>query len=130
MRKTIEVAFATIILALCLTKAAGAPLDGTWEGTVNGQKALKVTIESTLDHLHGTMVMYVVEPKFGEPGAHIVGQLEHRLSHIKRDGKTLYFSIEEPDVNYEMTLTGPNRGVLKQHAHDNSPELTVPVQRR
>ena len=130
MRKTMEVALATIILALCLTKAAGAPLDGTWEGTIHGQKALTVTMEGAPEHWRGTLVMYVADSKFGEPGAHIVGQIEHTLTNIKGDGKSLRFSVEGADVDYEMTLTGEGRALLLQHAHGDTPEVTVPLQRR
>lgn len=72
MRKTIEVAFATVILALCLTKAAAAPVEGTWEGKINGQKALTLQITETGGRLHGRLTLYVVDTKFGDPAAVVV----------------------------------------------------------
>jgi hypothetical protein len=126
MRKTIEVAFATIVLALCLTKAAGAPLEGTWEGTINGQKALTLKVTNVAGHFEGSLVMYVVDKKFGDPDARIVGQAEHTLSNPRLADNVLRFSIHDPDVTFEMTPTGGNSAVLKQH----HPERTFPMQRK
>ena len=113
MRKTIEIAFATIVLALCITKAAGAPVEGAWIGTIHGQKAMTLTISEAGGTLSGHIVMYVVDGKFGEPGARVVGQDDRELGGVKWDGKVLRFSVRNPDATFEMTATGPNTAVLK-----------------
>lgn len=113
MRKTIEVGFATIILALCLTKAAGAPIEGTWIGTINGQKAMTLTVSEVGGNISGHIVMYVVDKKFGEPDAHVVGQDDRELNNVKWDGKVLRFSVQDPDADFEMTVSAPNAAVLK-----------------
>jgi hypothetical protein len=130
MRKTIEVAFATIILALCLTKAAGAPLEGTWEGKINGQKAMTLKITGVAGHLEGSVIMCVVDTKFGDPEAHTVGQEQRTLADVKWDDKTLRFSIRDPDAYFEMTVTGSNSAVLKRLAGSHAPELTLQLQRQ
>jgi hypothetical protein len=126
MRKTIEVAFATIILALCLTKAAGAPIEGKWIGTINGQKAMTLTVSEVGGKLSGHMVMYVVDKKFGEPDARVVGQDDRELSGVKWDGKVLRFAVHDPDADFEMTVSGPNNAVLKT----SSSGLTAPMRRQ
>ena len=113
MRKTIEVALATIILALCITKAAGAPIEGTWIGTIHGQKAMTLSVSEVGGVLSGYIVMYVVDKKFGDPDARVVGQDDRELRNVKWDGKVLRFSVQDPDAVFEMTPTGPNAGVLK-----------------
>jgi hypothetical protein len=119
----LEVALATIILALCLSKAAGKPIEGTWEGTIAGQRAMTVKIAEVAGHLEGHAILYVVDKKFGDADARAVGQSECDLSDLKWDGKTLRFIAA--DVPFEMTITGANAGVLKRQ----NPEMTVSMKR-
>jgi len=123
MRKTIEVGLATIILALWLTRAAGAPIEGTWEGTIAGQKAMTVEIKDVAGHLNGKAMLYVVDKKFGDPAARVVGQDDRKLSDMKWDGKTLRFVVA--DVPFEMTISGANAAVLKRQ----NPEMTLSMKR-
>lgn len=126
MRKTLEVGFATIILALCLTKAAGAPIEGTWEGKMDGRKALTLRVVENSGHLEGHVIFYVVDKKFSDADARVVGQSERDLTNAKWDGKMLRFSFQDPDAAFEMTVTGPNTAALKRL----KPELTIPMQRQ
>ena len=130
MRKTIEVALATIILALCLTKAAGAPIEGTWEGKLDGRKAVTLKVVEIAGHLDGHVVFYVVDKKFSDADARVVGQSERDLTGLKWDGKVLRFSLQHPAVAFEMTVTGPNAAVLKRHASGEAPEAAIPMQRQ
>jgi hypothetical protein len=123
MRKTIEVALATIILALCLSKAAGMPIEGTWEGTIAGKKAMTVKIAEVAGNLEGHAILYVVDNKFGDPDARLVGQSQSDLGDLKWDGKTLRFIAA--DAQFEMTVSGANAAVLKRQ---NS-EMTVSMKR-
>ena len=126
MRKTLEVGFATIILALCLTKAAGAPIEGTWEGKLDGRKAVTLKVVESSGHLEGHVIFYVLDKKFSDADAHVVGQSERDLSDAKWDGKVLRFSFQDLEVAFEMTVTGPNTAVLKRL----KPELTISMYRQ
>ena len=129
MRKTIEVALATVAVALFLAKAAAAPAAGTWEGKLDGRKAVTLTVKESDGRLSGHATFYVVDKKFGDPDAQVVGELEHDLSDVIWDGKALRFSIHDPDVAFEMTITGVNLAVLKRLTGENAPEATVSLQR-
>lgn len=126
MRKTMEVALAAIILALCLTKAAGAPLGGTWEGKIDGRRAVTLKVVEVGGHLQGHVIFYVLDKKFGDADAREMGQSERDLTNLNWDGKVLRFSFQDPEVAFEMTLTAPNTAILKRL----KPELSVPMQRQ
>jgi hypothetical protein len=126
MRKTLEVGFATIILALCLTKAAGQPLEGTWEGKIDGRKAVTLKLAETGGHWEGHVIFYVLDKKFSDADAQVVGQSERDLNDLKWDGEVLRFSSQDPDVAFEVTVTGSRTAVLKRL----KPELVVPMERQ
>jgi hypothetical protein len=58
------------------------------------------------------------------------GQVESDLANLKWDGKTLRFSIPDPGVDFEMTVTGANGATLKRLASAESPEGTFQLQRK
>ena len=130
MRKTIEIGLATIVLALCLTKAAGAPIEGTWEGSLDGRKAVTLKVSESNGRLEGHVVFYVVDKKFGDRDARAVGQVEHDIIDPKWDGRTLRFSVEDPHVEFEMTTNGGSTALLKRRANGETPELTVSMHRQ
>jgi hypothetical protein len=126
MRKTIEVSLATLILALCLTKAAGAPIEGTWEGKAAGRKAVVVKIAEMGGRLTGHAIFYVVDKTIDDPDAAIVGQDERELSDLRWDGKVLRFSVPGSDAAFEMTVTARGAATLKRE----NPEMSVEMTRR
>jgi hypothetical protein len=131
MRRTTEVALATILLALCLTKAAAEEaIEGTWEGKTDGRRSATLVVAEIAGRLEGHVIFYVLDKKFSDPDAKEVGQEEHEIRDLKWDGKVLSFSIPEPDFKFTMTVTGDNRGVLKRFATAEQPELTINMQRR
>jgi hypothetical protein len=130
MRKTIEMGLATILLALCLTKAAGAPVEGTWEGSLDGRKAVTLKVVESNGRLEGHVVFYVVDKRFGDREARVVGQVEHDITDLKWDGRMLCFSVQDPHVEFEMTTNGGSTALLKRRANDQTPELTVSMHRQ
>jgi len=130
VRRTIEIALATILLSLFLAKAADEPVEGTWEGKTNGHRAVTVKVLEIRDRLEGHVIFYVVDKKFSDPDAVEVGQEEHEVSDLKWDGKVLSFKTREPDLTFTMTVTGEDTGVLKRDATKEQPEQTFSMKRR
>ena len=86
-----------LIALLCLTLPAVAKSSfaGTWEGSMNDQPALKLTIEDTDGKLAGTMAFYF--QRRGEDGKfHVVpnGDAAGAIISPQVEGKILTFEVQ------------------------------------
>jgi hypothetical protein len=130
MTKTVEILLATIILTLCLTKAAGEPIEGTWEGMYTGQGGIRLEFSHVDGHLVGSMISWVVLAKRGDPPSPHHRSARKRSQRSQLGWQIIALCHLRPPIAYEMTLTSPNSAVLKRLPNPIAPIATVQMQRR
>ena len=110
---------------LCSGLFAESPFAGTWEGMMNDQPALKLTIRDTDGKLSGTMVFYF--QKRGEDGKWKVvenGDAAGEILDPHMDGKLFIFELKHhkqhggteygPNKKYSVALSGDKEARLKE----------------
>jgi hypothetical protein len=113
------------LLVVTLPAVAKSPFAGAWEGSMNDQPALKLTIEDADGKLAGTMVFYF--QRRGEDGKfHVVpnGDAAGAIISPQVEGKILTFEVQHhkkhggselgPNIKYSVELTGANEARLRQ----------------
>jgi hypothetical protein len=113
------------LLVVTLPAVAKSPFAGAWEGSMNDQPALKLTIEDADGKLAGTMVFYF--QRRGEDGKfHVVpnGDAAGAIISPQAEGKILTFEVQHhkkhggtelgPNIKYSVELTGANEARLRQ----------------
>src|SRR6476661_8033205 len=105
------------ILGLLLAAAAMAmapAITGTWEGKMNGAKAVTLSLSENSGKVDGRAVFYIVrsesdgQPVNGSPAA-------FAMSDTEWDGKLLRFSVvnsQGETVKFEMKLSGADSASL------------------
>lgn len=98
---------------------------GVWEGQLDGQPGVTVTLGSDAGDLQGTIVFNVVTRDGGE--AHVMGRDAHVLTHIHLSDSTLAFQVirrgDSRDLHLAMHLTDYGKAEL-QCAHCGGPPST------
>ena len=104
-----------IALVLCLARAAGSPIEGTWEATQNGKRAVTLTIARHDGLLSGSAVFYILRDS-GDGEHNGSAQPAVPVKVVEWDGKTLRFSVTGPDgevTPFELKLTGEDTAELR-----------------
>ena len=130
MRQTLQVCLLAGLMALCLVKAAAAPVEGTWEGTTDGVKSATVTVRERDGILGGSVIFYIIRDEGS--GKH-TGAPTPPLTMMgtQWDGSVLRFSVnaEKKSVFFEMHLTGESRAELTRLAQNGEPEMRAALVR-
>jgi hypothetical protein len=114
-----------LILALscaCVAFAADkySAVAGVWRAQMDGLPALAMTISDEGGELTGAILFYLIRRDDGQPPRSSPGSPEP-LFNLKFDGKALDFRVshrrahgnaDDPPVNFRLTITGPNEGML------------------
>src|SRR6266404_6011895 len=121
--RTLIVQFVMGLLVVTLPAAAKSPFTGTWEGSMNDQPALKLTIEDADGKLAGVMVFYF--QRRGDDGKfHVVrsGDAAGPIISPQVEGKILNFEVQHhkkhggtelgPNIKYSVELTGANEAPI------------------
>ena len=105
-------AFACILASLASAQSASrAPASaqwrGVWQGTLDGQPGVTLTLASADDtgELAGTVVFNLILRDGGAP--HVAGSMVHLVTHPHLEGRSLTFQIKRPSDarQLEMTVT-------------------------
>jgi hypothetical protein len=118
-------------LALSLTRALSAPVAGTWEGKVNGLKAITLKIQDEGGKFRVEATFYILRDK-DTPARHIGDASEMSRAEGHWDGKILRFSITNQSgetVPFEMTLASDGHATLKRLPANGEPDATLPLDR-
>ncbi len=109
-KKTLAAICAASLLAYA---AAAEPTNhsqwtGVWQGRLDGQPGVTLTLAEDTGELGGTLVLNVVEKQDGQ--ARVAATEPHVLVHPRLDGSTLSFEIRKIDgsrdlVNFTVVLT-------------------------
>jgi hypothetical protein len=121
-------------LALFPQPADKTPFEGKWEGKMNDQPGVEVTIRNAGGEISGVIVFY-----FQERGAdekwHVKDKFEEPLLSTKVTGKSLTFEVAHhkthsspelgPNVKFRMDLTGVDEAILYRVENQQDPGLKL-----
>jgi hypothetical protein len=121
--RNLSIQFLVGFLSLSTVAAAKSPFAGTWEGKINDQPGVELTIEDAGGKVSGVVVFYFqlrgedgkwhVADKFTEPllAPQVKGKiLTFEASHHKSHGS----SELGPNVKFRMELTSAHEAVLRK----------------
>jgi hypothetical protein len=127
MKRMLEVCLAAVALATVASSAEGSSFGGTWEGQLQGIKAVTLEIQDEGTIVAGIATFYVIKDE-GE-GKRIGGATRAAMEHVRLRDAILEFDVTVPGgdnvVHFRMTLNGSDAAELKREA----PELTVVLHR-
>jgi hypothetical protein len=67
---------------------------GVWQGELEGQPAVTLTLAEDNGELGGTVVLNMVSREGGTP--HVIGSTVHMVTHPSIEGNTLSFDVKRP----------------------------------
>ncbi len=81
---------------------------GVWQGTLDGQPSVTLTLAEDSGELGGTIVLNMISRDGGQP--HVVSIQPHTLVHPRLDAGKLSFELNRPDrsgnpMNFTVALT-------------------------
>jgi hypothetical protein len=131
MERTLQVCLLAGLIGLALPKAAASPVEGVWEGKIEGLRAATLQIHGRDGKMEGNVIFYIVDKTFHDAGARIIGTQKRPMTKVRWDGKVLRFSVphKDPDdalsTDFEMTLTGSDSAELRRMGANGQQETTV-----
>jgi hypothetical protein len=109
MNKRTLLAIGAASLLTCAAAAESpfnAQWDGVWQGQLDGQPSVTLTLAEDTGELGGTLVLNVVEKENGQ--ARVAATEPHVLVHPRIEGNLLSFGVKKPDgdlINFTVVLT-------------------------
>ncbi len=76
---------------------------GVWNGEVEGQPSVRLTIGDDTGELGGTVVFNLIKKENGQ--VRVIGSTTHLLMHPRLDGSTLSFQVVRPSDSRELQMT-------------------------
>ena len=121
----------TAALAFCVAMST-APVAGTWEGSVEGAKAVTLKVLDRDGKPGGSAIFYIMRDEGS--GKHIgAASPETPIEDARWDGKVLSFSVHNPEgetIRFAMTLTGEDAAQLAVLDDTGKQQRSVPLLRR
>ncbi len=124
MKSRIIPAVAAALLALEFTAISPAPAEattpanpwvGVWQGDLDGQPGVIVTLGTDNGALQGTIVFNVVSRNTGGP-AQVIGHDAHAMAHLQSSDNTLAFDVmrksDQRDLHITLHLTADGKAQL------------------
>ena len=125
MNVTLRMATVAGVLALAFARAAAAPLAGTWEGSLDGRKAVSLELREQ-PRLAGTIVFYILRDNgTGQRNGEAVPAAE--LQNVRWDGERLRFDVAAGGriVGFEMRPDAEGHAKLIRLDDRGNPEFTI-----
>ncbi|HEY3628706.1 MAG TPA: hypothetical protein VGL00_20625 [Terracidiphilus sp.] len=114
--------FLLVLSAMAMSSSLPAQTDGyeqwvgVWEGQLEGQPGVTVTLGRDGGDVQGTIVFNVVARGQGEQ-PHVIGHDAHVLTHVDLNGTTLAFHVvrlgDGRELHLEMRLGNDGKAVLE-----------------
>jgi hypothetical protein len=127
MNKRSLIAICAASFVACAATAetpASSQWDGVWQGWLDGQPSVTLTLAEDTGELGGTLVLNLVEKQDGQ--ARVAAIEPHVLVRPRVDGKQLTFGVRRPDgdlVNFTVALTP--EGKARIHCTDCGADAPV-----
>ena len=132
MKRMLEVCLAALTLATAASPAESSAFAGTWEGQLEGIKAVTLEIQHVGPIVTGGATFYVIKDE-GE-GKRIGGATRVSMEHVRVHDTTLEFDVTIPSddriIRFRMTLKNDNTAELKRSTGEEMPELSVSLRRQ
>ena len=94
---------AVLFSSVCVAQAGGnAAWVGVWQGELDGQPSVTLTLAEDTGELGGTVVFNMVSREDGS--ARVIGSEAHVLMHPHIDGETLSFQVKQTRNNRELQV--------------------------
>jgi hypothetical protein len=130
MRRTILLAASAAMLLTCIAAAqapANATWNGVWQGELDGQPAVTLTLADDGGALEGTVVFNLIERQTQGP-PRVASIQPHVLLDPQSNGSTLSFQIMRPDrseapLKFTVTLDGNDKARI--HCLNCGPDAPV-----
>lgn len=113
------IAFAGLLIALGVS-AIAEPINnenwiGIWQGSLDGQSGVTLTLAEDTGELNGTVVFNIVSREGGQP--HVVAREPHVLINPRPHGDTLSFQLKRIDgssglMNFTVASTSDGRAEI------------------
>jgi hypothetical protein len=109
-KRILAAAFLTCALVCGLAAESSGPAQwtGVWQGELDGQPSVTLTLANDTGLLGGTLVLNIIEKEDGGP--RIIAREPHVLVQPQLDGNTLSFGVRKIDgsgdlLNFTVALT-------------------------
>jgi hypothetical protein len=89
--------------ALAAASSGNSAWIGVWNGEVEGQPSVRLTMGDDGGELGGTVVFNLIKKEDGQ--ARVIGSTTHLLMHPRLDGSTLSFQVVRPSDSRELQMT-------------------------
>jgi hypothetical protein len=97
-----------------------------WQGMLDGQPGVIITLAERNGRLDGTVVFNIVSR---EPEPHVIASEPQMLLFATVDGDTLHFKVnafqDRPDLEYDLKRIGDGKAHLKCLNCAGAPEIDV-----
>jgi hypothetical protein len=97
MRHLIRISTSLALLIACAGHAQSTNHTswlGVWQGELEGQPAVTLTLAEEDGELGGTVVLNMISREGGTP--HVIGSTVHMVMHPSVEGNTLSFDVKRP----------------------------------
>lgn len=131
MNRILEVCLAALALAAPAFAADGSEMAGTWEGQIQGIRAVTLEIQGSAGSLAGSATFYVIKDEGDRK--RVGGETRVEMEHVRFQAGTLEFEVSVAGgdaVRFLMTIKGRDAAELKRVARGEMPELTVGLRRQ
>lgn len=132
MRTTLSVCLLAVTLALAQDQQHLTPVAGSWDGDLEGAKAVTVSLRGPEQRPEGKIVFYILKDEAS--GLHSgSASPELPMEELRRDGDSLRFRVRGSDgrpVYFEMRITGGGHARLTRRPNGVEPELTIVLRRQ
>ena len=106
---------ATVWCAVSAQSSNFSPWVGVWQGELDGQPSVVLTLAEDTGTLEGTLVLNIINRDGGQP--HVIAHEPHVLMQLRRDGSTLSFQLKRidgstPPMEFTVKLAAPNSATI------------------
>jgi hypothetical protein len=127
-----SIRYVCLAIAMLCAAAETQPVEGTWEGELNGIKAVSLSVHENKGAFEGSIDFTVMINDDGE-GPKVAGHDVRKLVESRWDGKSLHFTVgapgfdpDDPNVRFTLTITGDRKANLTRLDRG---EMTMAVSR-
>ena len=130
MKRTLYVCALAGLVALAVGSAS--ELEGTWEGKLEGVKAITLTLRESGGQVSGRAVFFIIRDE-GSGKHNGAGSPPISLQDVRSDGAVLHFFVKGSNgqpLAMDMKITGPARAELTRQWGGGLPALTISLEKQ